>query len=337
MQDIADLLFHDKTYKREKWMEIFKDDVWNPILEAPLAEHRELAYRQLKKVATSGIVSVLNFKDDPTNIFTAHEMIGTVSGSTATKFTVHYNLFGGSIFALHTERHRWIFEKLDKLEITGCFCLTELGYGNNAVEMETTATYDEKSQEFIVNTPTTLAQKYWITNGSVHANQALVFAQTIVKGKNEGVNAFLVPIRDSNLKKFPGVEINEMGYKIGLNGVDNAALLFHNVKIPRTNMMNKFSDVDAEGNFKSDIKGIQQRFFKVTERLLSGRLCIASMTIGALKRTIYTTIKYSQQRMGVSPNGKSETPIFDYQLQKNALIPIVARTLGLNMLHNFAK
>jgi acyl-CoA oxidase len=24
----------------------------------------------------------------------------------------------------------------------GCFGLTELGYGNNAVEMETTATYD---------------------------------------------------------------------------------------------------------------------------------------------------------------------------------------------------
>lgn len=52
---------------------------------------------------------------------------------------------------------------------------------------------------------------------------------------------------------------------------------------------------------------------------------------------IYITVKYSKQRYGVSPNGKSETPIFDYQLQKNALVPIIARTLGLNMLHNFAK
>ena len=203
--------------------------------------------------------------------------------------------------------------------------------------METTATYDDKTQEFIVNTPTTLSQKYWITNGAVHANQALVFAQTIVKGKREGVNAFLVPIRDSKLQKFPGVEINEMGNKIGLNGVDNAALLFHNVRIPRTNMMNKYADVDEKGTFACDVKGIQQRFFKVTERLLSGRLCIASMTLGGLKRCIYTTLKYSKQRMGVSPNGKSETPIFEYQLQKNALIPIISRMLGLNMLHNFAK
>ena len=80
-----------------------------------MSAHRDLAYKQLKKVADSGIVSVLNFIDDPTNIFTAHEMLGMVNGSTTTKFTVHYNLFGGSIVALHTQRHKHIFEKLDRL------------------------------------------------------------------------------------------------------------------------------------------------------------------------------------------------------------------------------
>ena len=52
--------------------------------------------------------------------------------------------------------------------------LTELGYGNNAVEMETTAIYDDKTKEFIVNTPHPLAQKYWITNGAVHAKHIVV-------------------------------------------------------------------------------------------------------------------------------------------------------------------
>jgi acyl-CoA oxidase len=33
--------------------------------------------------------------------------------------------------------------------------------GNNAVEMQTTATYDAASQEFIIHSPTTLSQKYW--------------------------------------------------------------------------------------------------------------------------------------------------------------------------------
>ena len=78
----------------------------------------------------------------------------------------------------------------------------------------------------------------------MNANYALVFAQTYVKGKHEGVNAFLVPIRDKKLTPLPGVEINDMGIKMGLNGIDNAALKFHSVRIPRVNMMNKYADVD---------------------------------------------------------------------------------------------
>jgi acyl-CoA oxidase len=128
-------LFHDEYSKKEKWFELFKDPIWTPVYNVPLAAERERAYKQLSFISKSNLVSVRNFINDPTNIFTAHEMIGGVSGSTATKFTVHYNLFGGSMIALHTDRHKYLFDKIDKLEITGCFCLTELGYGNNAVQM----------------------------------------------------------------------------------------------------------------------------------------------------------------------------------------------------------
>ena len=76
---------------------------------------------------------------------------------------------------LGTERHhKKLLEGIDNLQDIGCFGLTELGYGNNAVEMETTAVYDEKTKEFIVNTPHPLAQKYWITNGAVHAKHVVV-------------------------------------------------------------------------------------------------------------------------------------------------------------------
>ena len=98
---------------------------------------------------------------------------------------------------MHNDRHDYLFDKIDSFELIGCFCLTELGFGNNAVKMETTATYDDEKDEFVINSPTALSQKYWISNGFNHANYALVFGQTIVKGKNEGVNAFLVPIRNS--------------------------------------------------------------------------------------------------------------------------------------------
>ena len=84
-----------------------------------------------------------------------------------------------------------------------------------------------------------------------------------------------------------------MGFKMGLNGVDNAALTFKNVRIPRENMMNAFCDVTENGKFVSEIEKKNARFFKVTERLLSGRLCIASLSMGASRASLYIAIKYA--------------------------------------------
>lgn len=63
-----------------------------------------------------------------------------VDGSMATKMTVQWNLFGGTVLNLGGERHRKYLENVDNMTGMGCFALTELGYGNNAIEMETTAT-----------------------------------------------------------------------------------------------------------------------------------------------------------------------------------------------------
>lgn len=154
---------------------------------------------------------------------------------------------------LHSERHLPVMKQVDSLKNMGCFCFTELGYGNNAPQMETTATYDHKTQKFTINCPTILSHKFWITNGACHANYAIVFAQTIVAGKNEGVHSFIVPIRDENMKPYPGITIEDMGVKLGLNGIDNGKLVFTNVQIPRINMLNKLADVDENGVFKCDI------------------------------------------------------------------------------------
>ncbi|CDW91262.1 acyl-oxidase [Stylonychia lemnae] len=336
-QEFADIIFGDKPEKRAKWFELFKDPVFVPKWNVTLEQTREDAYQMLKKVTDAKIVSVTDFLHDPTNIFTAHEFLGQVNPSTGTKFTVQFNLFGGTVVGLHTERHKYLFPKIDNLSVIGCFCLTELGYGNNAVKMETTSTYDDSKKEFIVHTPTVLSQKYWITNSVCHANYAIVFGQTIVKDKNEGVNAFLVRIRDEKGQVMPGVKIVEMGQKLGLNGVDNGALYFDKVRIPRENMLNKYADVDESGKFHSDTKNIPSRFFKVTERLVSGRLCIASLAMGGTRSCLYIGIKYAMQRMGVGESGLSDTPIFKYQLQQNAILPLLARSIALNISHNRTK
>ena len=47
----------------------------------------------------------------------------------------------------------------------------------------------------------------------------------------------------------PGVEIRDCGYKVGLNGVDNGAIRFSNVRVPRENLLDRFGSVAADGTY----------------------------------------------------------------------------------------
>ncbi len=125
-------MFNDKPEKRAKWHALLSEPEFDLKFDMPLDEMRSRAYSQIKKVSEANLVSIFDFQRDPKNIFTAHEMLGNINGNLATKFTVQFNLFGGSLMALHSERHLPFMKQVDSLTNMGCFCFTELGYGNNA-------------------------------------------------------------------------------------------------------------------------------------------------------------------------------------------------------------
>ena len=87
------------------------------------------------------------------------------------------------------------------LESVGRFGLTELGCGNNAVEM-LDSYYDRETNEFVIHS---LSQRhvFWITNGGGHAHFCVVFARLVADGNNEGIHGFLVRIRDDKMKMMP--------------------------------------------------------------------------------------------------------------------------------------
>jgi acyl-CoA oxidase len=247
------------------------------------------------------------------------------------KFGVQFGLWGMSIYLLGTEKHyEKYLDKIGKLELPGCFAMTETHHGSNVKGLETTATYDPVNQTFIINTPHPKAQKEYIGNAANHGQMATVFAKLIIDQTDYGVNAFIVPIRDKNNNPLPNVEINDCGLKMGLNGVDNGTLSFHNTVIPKENMLDKFASVNNKGEFESPIPSDNRRFFTMLGTLVGGRIGIPRSALAAAKSGLAITIRYSDQRRQFGPEGGSEIPILNYRMHQRRLFPYVAKSYALH-------
>jgi acyl-CoA oxidase len=249
------------------------------------------------------------------------------------KVGVHFGLWGGAVLQLGTRTHheRYMAD-IVSMKLPGCFAMTESGHGSDVQSIGTTATYDEATQEFVVNTPDRLSYKDYIGNAAAHGLMAAVFAQLIVGGENHGVHALLVRIRNDDGTPMPGVTIEDDGEKIGLNGVDNGRLAFDNVRVQRDALLDKFAQVSEEGIYESPIENPNKRFFTMLGTLIQGRVCIAAGAASAAKNALAIAVRYGEKRRQFGPPGGDgpETRLLDYLSHQRRLLPLLARTYALH-------
>jgi len=123
----------------------------------------------------------------------------------------------------------------------------------------------------------------------------------------------------------PGVTIEDNGYKLGLNGVDNGKIWFHQVRVPRENLLNKYGDINPDGTYHSDIENPSKRFFTMLGTLVGGRICVARAGLGGAKKALAIAVKHALKRRQFNDSIKiQEDLLMDYPTHQLRLTPSVA-------------
>jgi acyl-CoA oxidase len=229
------------------------------------------AAERLRQVIRTGLLSHTDIVENPEKFFDAHRILAKHSTRLGPgfwiRFTVHFNLFAGTVVALGTPQQiqALVARNLERPRL-GCFGLTEKMAGvNSGLVAETTAEFVDGG--FVIRTPNEGAAKNWISQGLV-ADEAVVVADLTVGGKKYGMRvfyfdfiaelwsqmrfiltrifclllliyfytgpqAFLIQLRNPATGELsPGVTAVDMGKKTVGNDLDNARLTFTNVRVP---------------------------------------------------------------------------------------------------------
>ncbi|XAS69201.1 acyl-CoA dehydrogenase [Micrococcaceae bacterium Sec5.7] len=304
-------------------------------------EHRKRAFGQLKYLVDNDAVhrafpSALGGSDDHGGNVAGFEELVTADPSLQIKAGVQWGLFGSAVMHLGTDEHhtRWL-PGIMSLEIPGCFAMTETGHGSDVASIATTATYDAATQEFVVHTPFRAAWKDYIGNAAIDGLGAVVFAQLVTKNVNHGVHAFYMDLRDPLTKEFlPGIGGEDDGIKGGLNGIDNGRLHFNNVRIPRTNLLNRYGNVDPGGSYTSPIASPGRRFFTMLGTLVQGRVSLDGAAVAASKIALKTAIQYATERRQFNASSLTEEEVLlDYQRHQRRLFTRLATTYAASFAH----
>ncbi|GAB9477382.1 Peroxisomal acyl-coenzyme a oxidase, partial [Globisporangium polare] len=282
----------------------------------PVLSDRDMLFRNHTERYNFGIKKAYNYVKlleeknitDPVDQQILYNALGEPLGN-----SVHRSMFIPTLEnqADEEQQKKWL-PLAKSYKIFGAYAQTELGHGSNVQGIETTAHYDKVKQEFVINSPTLTSRKWWPGGLGKTANHAIVHARLFLDGKDVGVQAFLVQLRSlKDHTPLPGIEVGDIGPKVGFQSVDNGYAAFHNVRIPRENMMMRHAKVLPDGTF---VKPKSDKLVYLTMVQVRAYL-IQSFGLSLASAATITTRFSAARVQGRTPNGKGEFQVLDYQNQ----------------------
>ena len=203
------------------------------------------------------------------------EEVSRVDGSTGITISVHTSLCCSCIDGFGTEEQKQKFLRpLIDGSKTGCFGLTEPNAGSDAAGQQTQAVYDEATDEYIIN-----GGKIFTTN-SGFADTCIVFAMTDKTQGTRGISAFVVPLKDEEGNRTPGVTVSDNIRRMGIRAASNCEVSYENVRVPAGNRLGK----EGQG-------------FKIAMKALDGgRIGIAAQSVGLAQGALNEAMAYVKER-----------------------------------------
>lgn len=86
--------------------------------------------------------------------------------------------------------------------ILGTYAQTELSHGSNVSRLETEAVFDEQTDEWVLNTPSITARKWWVGGLAKSCTHCILMARMKIRGKDYGVHPFILQASGKSLFYF---------------------------------------------------------------------------------------------------------------------------------------
>lgn len=326
VEALSRLLYpHDRAL-RARVFSLLKEDVFRLRFNETVCMERERTNARVNRLHELGLLrnSIALANEAGSRRYDAViDVLALLDHSLEVKLGVNFGLFSATLRRLGSkEQYEYWLPRIEAGTEVGCFALTELGHGSNVRGIQTTAKYLPQTDDFEIHTPHDLAQKYWIGAAAESANVSVVFAQLEVRGVQQGIHVFIVPLRNKDDRSLlSGITIADCGPKAGLNGVDNGRIWFDRVRVPRANMLTGMSSVSSTGEYTSRIASPDARFGAQLAALTGGRVGIAFNAVESALLGLTIAIRYSAVRRAFAPSkGAREVPLLFYTSQQRLLM-----------------